>query len=164
MALKKYLEKNKNARLLFGKSEIEIIRKQLLGLELSASEKTRLSRDIRKKFEVIEEISRFRKEFKLKKSQEIKFLIEESEEVIKERAGNNLKRIILYGSYAEGKQNKNSDIDLAIELKNKKNSEKLRAEILGELSEKIDLHIYDTLPKKVKDQINKTGKIIFDNE
>ena len=47
--------KDEKIRTLFGKRELEIIEKQLLGIKLSNSEKTRLSRDIRKKFEAIKE-------------------------------------------------------------------------------------------------------------
>jgi predicted nucleotidyltransferase len=164
MTLINYLEKNKNARLLFGKSEIEIIKKQLMGLELSPSEKTRLSRDIRKKINTIEELSKYKNEFSLKKSQEIKFILEETKEIIIEKFKDNLDEIILFGSYAQNTQNKNSDIDVAIKLKNSKNSEKILVQILGEVPKKIDVQLYEKLPTKIKKEIDKKGKIIFKNE
>lgn len=164
MALINYLEKNKNARLIFGKSEIEIIKKQLIGLELSPSEKTRLSRDVRKKFLAIEELSKYKNEFPLKKSQEINFLINETKEIILEKFGKNVDEIILFGSYAENKQNKNSDIDIAIKLKNLKNAEKILAQILGETSGKVDVQLYHKLPLKLKKEIDRKRKIIFKNE
>ena len=61
------LLKNKDARKIFGKRELKIIEKQLQGISLTQSEKNRLSRDIRKKFEFISKVSGFKEEFKLKK-------------------------------------------------------------------------------------------------
>jgi predicted nucleotidyltransferase len=164
MTLINYLEKNKNARLLFGKSEIEIIKKQLMGLELSPSERTRLSRDIRKKVQTIDELSKYKNEFSLKKSQEIKFILEETKEIIIEKFKDNLNEIILFGSYAQNTQNKNSDVDIAIKLKNSKNSGKILVQILGEVPKKIDVQLYEKLPVKIKKEIDKKGKIIFKNE
>lgn len=161
MTLINYLERNENARKIFGKAEIEIIKKQLLGLNLTPSEKTRLSRDIRKKMDVIEEISKYKKEFPLKKAQEINFLIEEAKEIIKKEFGENLKEIILFGSYSQNKQNKLSDIDLAVVLKDYSGAEKKRARILGEVNKKIDVQIYENLPEKIKKEIKKQRKIIF---
>lgn len=163
MTLLTYLNKNKDARKLFGKKEIEIIEKQLLGLRLTPSEQTRLSRDIKKKFEVIKKISIYEKELNLKKGQEINFLIEESKEIILEKFKPKIKKIILFGSHASKTQRKNSDIDLAIELKNKRDS-KIRAELLGALPEKIDLQIYNDLPEKLKKEIKKEGKVIYQDE
>ncbi len=166
MGLLEFLNK-KEARLLFGKVEIEMIKKHLFGFELTPSEKTRLSRDIRKKFEVIENLSKYSSEFKLKKSQEVDYLINEAKEIIVKEVGKNLNKIFLFGSYARKEQSISSDIDLAIELKSfqQKEPTKLRAKILGSLpSEKFDIQIYNTLPKKLKDEIDKEGKIIFKNE
>ena len=59
MDLVEYLNKNKNTRKVFGKKELKIIEKQLLGINLSQSEKNRLSRDIRPKFELINDFSKF---------------------------------------------------------------------------------------------------------
>ena len=53
MRLLNTLKKDKNIRRIFGERELVIIEKQLLGVALKPSEKTRLSRDIRKKFENI---------------------------------------------------------------------------------------------------------------
>jgi len=166
MTLLNFLKKD-SARLIFGKSEIEIIKKQLNGLKLKPSEKVRLSRDIRKKLESVEELSRYKEEFKLKKSQEIKYLINEAKEIILEELKNNVNEIILFGSYAENKQTKNSDIDLAIKLRkiSKLNPTKIRAALLGNMpSEKLDIQIYGSLPEKIKKEINKHGKTIFFNE
>ena len=56
---------NKNTRKIFGKRELKIIEKQIFGINLTQSEKNRLSRDIRKKFEFIEQVARFSAQFKL---------------------------------------------------------------------------------------------------
>ena len=53
MSLIQFLKKENNARKIFGKRELKIIEKQLFGLNLTQSEKNRLSRDIRKKLEFI---------------------------------------------------------------------------------------------------------------
>lgn len=66
MSLLKEVEENKDLREIFGKRELEIIKKQLKGTPLKYSEQVRLSRDIRKKFEVIKQLSQFSKEFGLK--------------------------------------------------------------------------------------------------
>jgi hypothetical protein len=57
MGLLELLKKSENARKIFGKRELKIIEKQMLGVNLTQSEKNRLSRDIRKKLEFIKEIS-----------------------------------------------------------------------------------------------------------
>ena len=166
MTLLNFLKKD-SARLLFGKSEIEIIKKQLNGLELKPSEKVRLSRDIRKKLEAIEELSKYKDEFKLKKAQEIKYLINETKETILEEFKEDISEIILFGSYAANKQTKKSDIDIAIKLKktSKLNPTKTRATLLGKLpTDKIDLQMYESLPEKIKKDINKNGKTIYSNE
>jgi len=166
MALKTYLEKNKEARLLFGKGELEIIQKHLIGVPLTPSEQTRLSRDIRKKFKVISELSKYKEEFSLKKSQEIKRIIEETKEEIIKEVGSNLKEVLLFGSYARGDVSKKSDIDLAIVLKKTdlKTSTRLRATLSGGIDSKVDIQIYNNLPTKIKKEIDKDKKVIYKNE
>jgi len=166
MTLQTYLEKNTEARQIFGKREIEIIQKQLLGLELTPSEKTRLSRDIRQKLKTINEISKYKEEFPLKKSQNIKDIINEAKEEIILETGNNLKEILLFGSYSKNKASKNSDVDLAIVLKKTdlKEATRLRAHILSKVNSKLDIQVYNILPEKIKKEIDKDKKIIFKNE
>jgi predicted nucleotidyltransferase len=131
---------------------------------LTPSEKTRLSRDIRKKLQAIKELSRYREEFKLKKSQEIKLITQESEEIILNKLGDQVDEIILFGSHAKGDNLKDSDIDLVIKLKKTNiSSTKLRAQLSGNLNEKVDIQIYSALPKKIQKEINKTGKKIYKN-
>ena len=82
MNLINFLKENKYTRKVFGERELKIIEKQLLGINLTQSEKNRLSRDIRKKFEFIKEVIRFSKDFELKKGSIIKEYIEEAKEFI----------------------------------------------------------------------------------
>ena len=63
--LSEFLKKNKNARRIFGKKELEIIFKQLDGLPLTQSERNRLSRDIKPKLDFIKAVSKFENEFEL---------------------------------------------------------------------------------------------------
>jgi cell division protein ZapE len=83
MDLIRFLKENKNSRKIFGAREIKIIEKQLLGINLTQSEKNRLSRDIRKKFDFITDIKNFDFNFNLKKGTTIKNKISEAIEIIK---------------------------------------------------------------------------------
>lgn len=164
MAFLKVLEKPEIRRL-FGKRELVIIRKQLLGVPLKGSEKTRLSRDIRKKFSAIRLLLPFAEEFELKKWAEIKRLIEEAKEVIlKTKFFPRIKRIIIFGSVAENRPTLLSDIDLAVKLTELAEGEAtlFRKEVLGKLSERLDVQVYNQLPAKVKKEIDLKGKVIYE--
>ena len=56
MTLLNILKSDENARKVCGKRELKIIEKQLLGINLTQSEKNRLYRDIRKKLDFKKEI------------------------------------------------------------------------------------------------------------
>ena len=100
--LLKFLKENENARKIFGKRELKIIEKQMQGVNLTQSEKNRLSRDIRKKFEFINEASKFNDEFELKKGAENKEMIEDALEAIKDnRLFSRIKAIWLFGFFAK---------------------------------------------------------------
>ena len=132
---------NKNARLIFGKRELKIIEKQLLGINLTQSEKNRLSRSIRKKFDFIKEANNFSDYFELKKGFLTKEAINEAKELIlKDILKNKIKKIILYGSFAENKFTFNSDIDLSVEFDkiNKEEATLFRKRILANSNEKIE--------------------------
>ncbi len=167
MGLIEVIKQNKELRRIFGKKELKIIEKQLLGVRLSKSETTRLSRDIRKKFEVIKELFNFQGEFGLKKASEIKFKIQEAKEIILEsRYFPKIKKIILFGSAVENQLTLISDIDVAVEFFeiNSKEATKFRAEISGRVSDKIDIQVFNILPEKIKKEIIKKGKIIYEYE
>lgn len=166
MGLLELVKNNREMRRIFGEQELKIIEKQLMGVELSPSEKTRLSRDIRPKFSIIEELSPYTKEFKVKKAQEIKFLIEETKEIILEQRYKNLKRIFVFGSYTENKLRFASDIDIAIEFyeTDLKKDSKIKFELQGKVNKKIQISIFNTLPEKIQNEILNKGKIIYQDD
>ena len=160
----KFLNENPNSRKIFGKKELKIIEKQSWGVNLTQSEKNRLSRDIRKKFEFIKEISKFSDDFDLKKASITKEMVNNALEVIKEHEWFwRIKEIILFGSLVENKFHLFSDIDIAVKFKeiNIKDATKFRLDILGRLPEKIDIQVYNILPDKIIKEIDKNGKAIY---
>mgnify|MGYP001562349240 CR=1 FL=1 len=167
MNLTQFLKTNENSRKIFGERELKIIEKQLNGINLTQSEKNRLSRDIRKKFQFMEKISKFSDEFDLKKAHSIKHLIEEAKEVILEhQLVNKIKKIILFGSVIENKLTFKSDIDIAVIFKEitKKQAFDFRRNISGRLPDKVDIQIFNFLPEKLKKEIKNKGKVIYENE
>lgn len=165
MNLLNFLKDNANARKIFGKRELKIIEKQLSGINLTQSEKNRLSRDIRKKLEFIKEISRFSDEFDLKKGAIIKNQIEEAKkEILESKYFPRIKKIWLYGSTTENQRTFRSDIDIAVEFDKTDSREaaEFRIKILGNFSDKMDIQVYNVLPDKIKKEINEKGKVIYD--
>ncbi len=163
-SLIRYLKDDKNARKIFGKKELKIIEKQLWGVNLTQSEKNRLSRDIRKKFEFIKEISKFSDEFDLKKSRIIKEMINDSLEIIKKHEWFwKIKQVILFGSFVENRFHLFSDIDIAVKFKeiSIKDATKFRIDIAGRVPEKVDVQVYNVLPDKIKKEIDENGKTIY---
>ena len=74
----------------------------------------------------------------------------------------NVKAVFLFGSYATGKQNAKSDIDLCVLGKL---NEKQKNEVLRYSSEKIDISIFDELPIWIKTRVFRDGKpIVNKNE
>src|SRR3989344_660513 len=165
MGMLNIINKNANLRKLFGKRELIIIQKQLLGVPLKSSEKTRLSRDIKKKLEAIKEIAKFSSEFELKKGAEIKKRVEEAKEIIlQNRLFSRIKRIILFGSATENKLTLSSDIDIAVEFINimKEDANRFRREVMGKVNEKIDVQVYNMLPNKIKKEILNKKKVLYE--
>src|SRR3989338_2307212 len=116
--LSEFLRQNKNARRIFGKKELEIILKQLEGLPLKQSEKNMLSRDIKPKLEFIKDIAEFKDEFKLEKNQNNKRLIERAvETILNDGIGNEIKAVLLFGSFADDSFTPSSDIDICAVFK-----------------------------------------------
>jgi predicted nucleotidyltransferase len=163
MALIDLVKRDKEMRRIFGEQELKIIEKQLLGVNLSASEKTRLSRDIRTKFEIIRRLSDFKNEFELKKASEIKYIINEAKDIILEsKWKNKIKEIRVFGSFINNNLRFNSDIDLSVEFDKitEKEADKFKLEMLGKLPVKIQIQIFNFLPNKIKEEIRK-GRIIY---
>ena len=165
MSILNLINKNANLRKIFGKRELVIIQKQLLGVQLKNSEKTRLSRDIKKKLEAIKEIAKFSSEFELKKGAEIKKRVWEAKEIIlQNRLSSFIKRIMLFGSAAENRLTLSSDIDIAVEFINvtKEDANRFRREVMGNVDEKVDVQVYNFLPNKIKKEILNKRKVLYE--
>ena len=161
MTLKTIL-KTKNARKLFGKKELNIIQKQLQGINLTQSEKNRLSRDIRPKLQCVLEIAQFKEECKLEKNQENKKIIKKTiTTILKEK---NIKAILLFGSHANNTQTIRSDIDIAVVFKKPitlKEATKFRIRISGQLPKKVDIQVFQHLPQRIKKSLAKNHQILY---
>lgn len=167
MSFIEFLKKDKGARKIFGKGELKIIEKQLLGISLTQSEKNRLSRDIRKKLDFIKKAAQFEKEFELKKGSVVKELIEETKEVIlKSEYFPRIKKIILFGSTVENKRTLRSDIDVAVEFNRieKLDAGRFRIYVLGRVDDKIDVQVYNVLPDKIKKEIDLKGRLLYERK
>ena len=167
MELKTFLKENNLARKIFGKRELVIIQKQISGIKLTQSEKNRLSRDIRPKFKFIEDVSKFKEEFGLKKGAENKRMIERALDcIINDKLHSRIKKVWLFGSMAENKMTHRSDIDIAVLFNkiNKKEAIEFRIRVLGEVSDKMDVQVFNILPEKIKKEILKKGKTLYKNE
>lgn len=165
MSLLEEIKRNPDLRSLFGKRELFIIEKQLLGIRLKPSEKTRLSRDIRKKLRAIESLSRFKEGFALKHGAKIKEILDDVKEVILDTSYfSKIKRIYLFGSVVEGTHIFRSDIDIAVEFTeiSLKEAAKFRIHVAGIVSDKVDIQVYNILPDKIKREIDEKGKIIYE--
>lgn len=161
------IKANKDVRRIFGKRELVIIEKQLLGVQLKPSEKTRLSRDIRKKFEAIASLIPYKEDFELKHGAIIKERINEAKEaILKSGYLPKINKIILFGSAAENKLTLLSDVDIAVEFKeiSRSHATKFRLEILRRVNERVDVQVYNFLPNKIKKEIKEKGKLLWTKE
>ena len=165
MSMLNFLKRNSDARKVFGQRELRIIEKQLWGMQLTQSEKNRLSRDIRKKLEFIKKIAEFKEEFKLKHGTEVRKLIEETKEVITNHKWfRKIRKIFVFGSVLTKENNLSSDIDIGVifDKVSKKEAINFRKDVLSSLSEKIDIQVYNVLPKKVRKSIDARKRIIYE--
>jgi len=159
--------KKPELRRIFGEKELKIIEKQLMGVQLMPSERTRLSRDIRKKLEAVQLLSNFVNEFRLKRGIYLrKLIIEAKDEIIKHPLFPRVRRIIIFGTAAENRLRLGSDIDIAVEFDkiNNKEAFKFRLDIKSTVDKKLDIQVYNILPKEIKDEIDKRGKTIFEKK
>lgn len=162
--LLRFLKESENARKIFGKRELKIIEKQLQGINLTQSEKNRLSRDIRKKFEFIKEASRFNDEFELKKGAENKELVKHALEGIKKTAFfPRIKEIWLFGSMVKKEMSVRSDIDIAVLFGkiSRREASDFRIKALTNSPEKTDIQVFEVLPEKIKKSILKNHKVLY---
>lgn len=166
MSFLELIKKNENLRKIFGIRELKIIEKQLLGIKLKASEKTRLSRDIRKKLETVKILAPYIDEFNLKHGAEIKKIIKEAKEAILETEYySKIKKIILFGSAVENTLTFRSDIDIAVEFDkiSKEEAFKFRVKISSRLPNKVDIQVYNVLPDKIKKAILNNHRILYEH-
>ncbi len=163
MGMLELLRKNKDLRRIFGKRELEIIERQILGIKLTPSEKTRLSRDIKKKFDAIEALSAFKEEFKLKKGTEVKKKVSEiKDEILESEYFPRIKRIYLFGSAVSNELTFRSDIDIAVEFDSITQKEATEFRIHFSANDKIDVQVYNVLPEKIKNEIDSKGRVIYE--
>ena len=152
-------------RRIFGKRELIIIEKQLLGVTLTPSEKTRLSRDIRKKFDAVATLIPFVQEFRLRHGDIIKEHIHEAKDVIlKSTYFPRINKIVLFGSAVTHQLTLGSDIDIAVDFISvtKEEAFRFRLDVLKEVPDKIDVQVYNVLPMKIKKEIDAQGKILYE--
>ncbi len=82
-------------------------------------------------------------------------------EKIKKIGGKKVKFIILYGSYSEKKQTPLSDIDLSLYYFDSKEKRfRFRMKILGEVTEKFDIQIFQDLPLYIQNEVLK-GEVLY---
>ena len=165
LILKEFLKSNINARKIFGKKELEIIFRQLDGLQLKQSERNRLSRDIKPKFEFINEVAKFESEFKIEKNQNNKKMIKKAVDLIlDDKLNDNIKAILLFGSFADNSFTERSDIDICVVFKadiSLKEATEFRIRVSGQLPEKADVQVFNILPQKIKKDIARNHKVLY---
>ena len=164
MTLSKILKSNKNARKIFGRKEIEIILKQMHGIALTQSERNRLSRDIRPKFEFIREVAEFKDEFRLKKDQDAKMLIEKAISLILgDKLKDKVEAIVLFGSRKSGNITPRSDIDICVIFSEieRNEADSFRVRILGNFPVIMDIQVFNTLPQKIRRSISISHKVLY---
>ena len=162
--LKIFIKKNPLARKVFGAREIVIIRKQISGIKLTQSEKNRLSRDIRPKLRFIQEISKFSKEFNLKKGSENKEMVAQALAVIRrDKDFEKIREIWLFGSMVKNEMTVRSDIDIAVlfDKINLTGTTNFRIRVGGRVDDKIDVQVFSALPDKIKKSILKSHKVLY---
>ncbi len=159
-----FLRSSEWARKVFGKRELNIIEKQFNGVNLTQSEKNRLSRDIRAKLRFIKDASLFATEFDLKKGSHIRMLINDAVDTISDDVlFSKVEKIILFGSAVNNRLTLTSDIDLAVMFTTIDLAEAtlFRKRILGRVSQRIDVQVYNVLDEKIIKEINENGKVIY---
>ena len=167
MTLYEFIQKEESALKVFGKAEIQIIKKQLSGISLTQSEKNRLSRSIRPKFDFIKKCSVYKEEFEIKKGGEIYKQLEIlKEKILLDEIGRKVKRIIVFGSFAENKMSTTSDVDVAIEFYeiDSREASLFKKRILSVKKDIFDISIFNELPKNIQKEVLSNGKIFYESE
>ena len=110
-------------------------------------------------------MSEFKEEFKLKSNQENKKIIETAvSAALCDELGENIDSILLFGSFADNSFNPHSDIDICAVFKkgiSAKDAALFRIRVSGELPEKVDVQVFNTLPSKIKKSIALNHKVLY---
>ncbi len=87
--------------------------------------------------------------------------MEEVVEKIKKIGGGRVKFVFLFGSVATGKNNKFSDVDLAVYYEgSEKERFDFRVKVMGKLGDKYDVKIFQDLPLYLRADVLK-GKLLY---
>ncbi|NOZ81037.1 MAG: nucleotidyltransferase domain-containing protein [DPANN group archaeon] len=152
-------------RRIFGKKEIDIMRRQLEGLPLSQSEQNRISRDIKPKLRAIKGLSAFSDEFGLGKDQDNRRLIKRAvEEILRDELQGRIQAILLFGSFADKSRTRRSDIDICVVFKKALSlaeMTKFRIRMGGKLPEKIDVQVFRALPQRIRRSIARNHRVLY---
>ncbi len=164
MSLLEFLKRDESARLIFGKKELAIIRKQLLGERMTQSQRNRLSKFIRPKLQFIEDCSKYGEEFKLKRRNTLDALVENAKQVIlADKMSNKIQAIMLFGSRVSGYTTFRSDVDMCVLFNDISKDEafEFQLRVSSKLPEIVDIRVFNTLPLKVKIGVIGAHKIIY---
>jgi predicted nucleotidyltransferase len=167
MTLYNFIKNSKDATCVFGSGEIRILKKQLLGINLTQSEKNRLSRSIRPKLKFIADCSLYKDEFEVKKGKEVYNLLDVfKDEILKDKFSKKIITIYLFGSFIENKMSMDSDIDVAVEFDNisKKDASEFKMRIIPNISNILQLTIFNQLPDNIKKEIFENGRVYYKNK
>lgn len=81
---------------------------------------------------------------------------------IKKIGGEKIKFVILYGSFAEGRQTLLSDVDIAVYYEGSKEERfAFRKQILGRISDTFDVQTFQDLPVYIRKQVISQGKLLY---
>ncbi len=164
MELMNFLDNSAGARLVFGKKELEIIRKQLLGMPLKQSERNRLSKFIRPKLRFIAQCAVFKNEFELIRKSRLKELLAHVLNVVlSDKLGKNAVAIFLYGSFCNNSANKFSDLDVGVIFPEitPRQAASFEVRVLSKVPELVDVKVFNTLPLRVKRSVVENYKILY---
>lgn len=99
---------------------------------------------------------------KIKSNKSLEPDISEVISKIKDFGGDRIKFIVLYGSAAKRQSTNLSDIDIAVfHSGDKRERFQLRMKILGRISNKFDIQIYQDLPLYIQNEILSSGEVLY---
>lgn len=87
------------------------------------------------------------------------------EVILQDKLGNEVKAILLFGSFADGTFTPRSDIDICVVFRRDislKEATQFRIRVSGQLPEKVDIQVFDVLPRKVRREIVRNHKVLYE--